>query len=164
MSPKSFRCGGGDGPSLTFASHLGLPFDDFILRQAAIKRFNPAISVPSLVDLLYACGSMLGTGITIPQFGKVFQCCMGCDRYVFSFQSARGHKCDGPAVDTNADTFCMTEYFFQKGYGGLTKENFKEILKVCDTCLRIHLLRYADTHKCDNGNDDLDDPDFVDSD
>ncbi|TEB33289.1 hypothetical protein FA13DRAFT_1708632 [Coprinellus micaceus] len=139
----------------------GIPFDHSILRQAGIKRFNPAISIPSLIDLLYACGSVMGTGITIPQFGKVFQSCMRCDRYVFSYERARGHSCDGPVVDTKADMFRFTEYFFEKGYSGLTMEHFEDLLKVCDTCLRVHLVQYAESHRCPGDDRDLE---FVESD
>ena len=135
-----------------------MPFDDFILRHASIKMFNPAVSVPSHFDLLFDCSSSTGKGITIAQFGKIFKLCMDCDHYVFTPRSNKGHSCNSPAVDVKAIDFRLGDYFFAENYLGLTDEDFKEILSVCDTCFYVYLEKWSDWHKCPPG----DDPDFVD--
>jgi hypothetical protein len=72
----------------------------------------------------------------------------------------RGHACYGPVVNVIADSFFMTEYFFEERCLGLTDEDFKNILTVCDTCLRVHLSKHTDWHKCP---DDAGDHDFTDN-
>lgn len=85
---------------------------------------------------------------------------MACDCFIFSHRP-KAHNCNGPAVDVKDANFQMTEYFFEEGYLGLTVEDLNELLHVCDTCLRIHLLSAAGTHKCPA---DARDGDFVDTD
>ena len=135
-----------------------MPFDNFILQQANIKMFNPAISVPSHYDLLFDCDSSTGKGITIAQFGRIFKHCMDCDHYVFMPRKSKDHNSNSLAVDVKAIGFRLADYFLFEKYLGLTEDDFKDILSVCDTCFRVHLEKWSDWHKCPLG----DDPDFVD--
>ncbi|KAJ3503731.1 hypothetical protein NMY22_g18142 [Coprinellus aureogranulatus] len=139
---------------------IGMPFDDFILRQAGVKRFNPAVPAPTHIDLLYDCASATGRGISIPQFGRIFKRCADCDNFVLANRNNHSHRCDGPPADVKASNFQITEYLFDERCRGLTYADLQELLIVCDTCLRVHLIQHAFWHKCPTDND----IDFVDGD
>ncbi|KAJ3550841.1 hypothetical protein NMY22_g190 [Coprinellus aureogranulatus] len=102
---------------------VGLPFDAGFLRQANIKKFDPATAkcrTPN--ELFFKCTTFLAIGITISQFGRIMRECLKCDRHVF-VDSVHRHKCDSAPYDPEAEELV----YCSPGTRGVMKGTLEEL-------------------------------------
>ncbi|KAJ3501531.1 hypothetical protein NMY22_g18897 [Coprinellus aureogranulatus] len=127
---------------------VGLPLDAAFLRDANIKKFNPAIkNPPTKGELFWTCTAFIAVGITIREFGRIMRGCVQCERYTF-IDSIKGHNCEAAPYDPTAEEFSITAAIFRPRCPGMDAEDIEKVFSVCDTCRRVYITKYHYMHDC----------------
>ncbi|KAG2006248.1 hypothetical protein CC2G_002582 [Coprinopsis cinerea AmutBmut pab1-1] len=124
-----------------------------ISRRVRISRFDPERPPRNNMSTLYALGSVLGPGITLRQFGRLFSRCLRCENYSF-VDHLDDHKCPEDTENHvniwqgQVDDLDLTNFLFAEECPGLTAADLQAIFATCNGCDLVMLSRWSHYHRC----------------